>query len=73
MKKTKVCPKCNSSQVVRFDGFRGGYGAGNYLVTSAFSAVNVNRYVCCNCGYTEEWIDIEDLEEVINSKKAIKE
>lgn len=26
-----------------------------------FTYALVNRYVCCNCGYSEEWIDREDL------------
>ena len=73
MKNTKICPKCNSNNIFRFDGYHGAYGSGNNLVTSMFSAVNVNRYVCCHCGYTEEWIDIEDLEKVATSKKALKE
>ena len=28
---------------------------------TVFSAVLVNRYVCCDCGYSEEWIDKEDI------------
>lgn len=36
------------------------------------SAVNVNRYICCDCGFTEEWIDKADLDAVKNSKKAKK-
>ena len=28
---------------------------------SNFSAVLVHRYVCCACGYSEEWIDKEDI------------
>lgn len=73
MKKSKICPKCNSTQVLRFDGYHGAYGSGNNLMVGAtvFSAVNVNRYICCSCGYTEEWIDTEDLEKVLNSKKAV--
>jgi hypothetical protein len=35
-----------------------------------FSGVNVNRYICCCCGYTEEWIDVEDLGKIVTSKKA---
>ncbi len=73
MKHTKICPKCNSADILRFDGYQGAYGSGNNLVTSMFSAVNVNRYVCCRCGYTEEWIDRQDLEKVINSKKAVRD
>ena len=72
MKNTKTCPKCSSSDIVRIDGYAGPYGAGNNIMTkrTILSAVNVNRYICCNCGYTEEWIDKEDIEKVKNSKKA---
>ena len=72
MKKTKICPKCESSDVVRFDGYVGPYGSGNNQQTgkTIFSSVPVNRYVCARCGYTEEWIDKEDLERIVNSKKA---
>lgn len=72
MKNTKKCPKCSSADIVRIDGYAGAYGSGNNVMVGAsiFSAVNVNRYVCCNCGFTEEWIDNEDIEKVKNSKKA---
>ena len=72
MKNKKICPKCQSREILRFDGFVGGYGSGNHLITGAtvFSAVEVNRYVCCGCGFTEEWIDEEALAKVRASKKA---
>ena len=72
MKNTKKCPKCSSEDIVRIDGYAGAYGSGNNVMVGAsiFSAVNVNRYVCCNCGFTEEWIDKEDIEKVKNSKQA---
>ncbi len=72
MKSTGICPKCKSESIVRFDGYAGPYGSGNNLMVgkSIFSAVNVNRYVCCDCGYTEEWIDTEDIQKIIDSKKA---
>ena len=73
MKDTKMCPKCKAMHIVRIDGYRGAYGSGNYVDTSFFSAVNVNRYICCNCGFTEEWIDKEDIDKVANSKKAKRE
>ena len=74
MKNTKICPKCGSTDIVRFDGYTGAYGSGNNLMTgnTVFSTVNVNRYVCCTCGFTEEWIDRKDMEKVKNSKKAKK-
>ncbi len=72
MKNTRICPKCSSPDIVRFDGYTGAYGSGNNMMTgnTIFSTVNVNRYICCECGYTEEWIDKEDIEKVKNSKKA---
>lgn len=72
MKSKKICPKCHSSNIVRIDGYSGAYGAGNNVQVgiSIFSAVNVNRYICCNCGFTEEWIDKEDIPKIANSKKA---
>ena len=72
MKNTKLCPKCQSNNIVRFDGYTGSYGAGNNVMVGAtiFSAINVNRYVGCTCGYTEEWIDREDIPAILNSKKA---
>lgn len=75
MKNTKYCPKCRSVDIVRIDGHAGAYGSGNNIMLGAtiFSAVKVNRYVCCQCGYSEEWIDREDIDKVKNSKKARKE
>ena len=40
MKNSRICPKCNSNNIVRID------------------------------GYTEEWIDKEDIGKIVNSKKA---
>lgn len=63
MKQSHQCPKCRSTDILRIDGEARAYGAGNNIMVGAtiFSAVLVNRYVCCSCGYTEEWIDSEDL------------
>ena len=72
MKNTKKCPKCGGEDIVRFDGYVGSYGSGNNQILGAtiFSAVEVNRYVCLKCGFTEEWIDTEELEKVARSKKG---
>ncbi len=72
MKNTKRCPKCQCADIVRFDGTVGAYGTGNNVMVgnTIFSAVNVNRYVCCNCGFTEEWIDKDDIQKITTSKKA---
>lgn len=26
-----------------------------------YTHILVHRYVCCSCGYSEEWIDKEDI------------
>ncbi|MBE6675555.1 MAG: hypothetical protein IJF08_07915 [Clostridia bacterium] len=72
MKNTNTCPKCGKHNIVRFDGYTGAYGSGNNVMTGAtvFSGVNVNRYICCDCGFTEEWIDTCDLDKIEKSKKA---
>ena len=72
MKNSRLCPKCGSADIVRFDGYTGAYGSGNNVMVGStiFSGVNVNRYVCCSCGFTEEWINREDIERVRSSKKA---
>ena len=74
MKNIKLCPKCNSGNIVRIDGYTGAYGSGTNVMVgkSVFSGVDVNRYICCECGFTEEWIDKEDISKIENSKKAIR-
>ena len=56
MKNRKICPKCNSTAIIKVPGKAGAYGVGNNIQTgwSNFSAVLVHRYVCCACGYSEE-------------------
>ena len=68
MKNNNRCPKCNSDDIIRVNGSARGYGAGNNIMVGAtiFSAVKVNRYICCNCGFCEEWIDNEDITKIKN-------
>ncbi|MCF0115302.1 MAG: hypothetical protein HUJ56_08115 [Erysipelotrichaceae bacterium] len=70
MKSTGVCPKCNSRNIMRIEGSARGYGAGNNVMVGVtiFSAVKVNRYLCCDCGFSEEWIDKEDIDKILESK-----
>lgn len=63
MKKSSRCPKCGGTDILRIEGKAGAYGSGNNIITgfTIFSAVLVHRYVCSECGYSEEWIDREDI------------
>ncbi|MBQ6896551.1 MAG: hypothetical protein IJN69_05015 [Oscillospiraceae bacterium] len=72
MKNTKTCPKCGSNDIIRFDGSSGDYGNNILTGLTALSCIPVNRYICCSCGFTEEWIDKEAIDELKNSRKAKK-
>ncbi len=56
MKNKRICPKCNSGDILVVPGTAEAYGVGNNIRVGAtiFSSVLVARYVCCACGYSEE-------------------
>lgn len=66
MKTTNICPKCGGSDIIKIDGTVRAYGGGNNIQVgmSIFSAIPVDRYLCCTCGYSEEWIDRDALPKV---------
>lgn len=67
MKNTGTCPKCHSGDILRIEGNAGAYGSGNNILIGAsiFGAVKVTRYLCGQCGFSEEWIDRkEDIEKL---------
>lgn len=63
MKQSRICPKCEGTDILLIPGKAGAYGVGNNIPLGAFvfSYVKVNRYLCCNCGYSEEWVDRADI------------
>ena len=63
MKNKHLCPKCGSHEIILVPGKSDLYGIGNNIQVgmSIFSAVLVDRFVCCSCGYSEEWINKEDI------------
>lgn len=72
MKNTGVCPKCGSSDVFLVEGYAGAYNSGNNIQAglTIFSAIPVDRYVCARCGFSEEWIRTEDIQNARNSRHA---
>ena len=70
MKNTKKCPKCQSSDIVKIKGECGPYGRGNNIAISGRTPVLVNRYLCCSCGFSEEWINQEDIIRLARDKKS---
>jgi len=72
VKDTGVCSKCNSDSVLRIPGKHTGYGAGNIIVIglTAINAAKVTRFVCEQCGYSEEWIESKrDIQRLIAKYK----
>lgn len=60
MKNSKRCPKCNLENIVRVPDNPSRHASGNNIYTSAVTLVGkipVIRYVCCDCGYVENWIE----------------
>ena len=66
MKNTKKCPKCGSSEIIKIPGKAGAYGSGNNIPIGAsiLFAVPVDRYLCTECGYSEEWVDLDNIDKV---------
>lgn len=59
MKHSGVCPKCGAQDVVRVPD-NGRYASGNNIYTTRatlFGKIPVIRYVCCQCGYVENWVE----------------
>ena len=53
MKKSKICPKCNGTDILRVEGKAGDYGSCNNIMTGMkiFYELLVHRYVCFKCFY----------------------
>lgn len=68
MKNSKICPKCGSTNIVRVPDNQNRHASGNniYLTTlTLMGKVPVIRYVCCDCGYVENWVETrEELEKI---------
>ena len=66
MKNTKKCPKCLSQSIIRIGGSEKTSSGNNFPIRlTAFKAVQVTRYLCGNCDFSEEWIDNkEDISKI---------
>ncbi len=57
MKHTQLCPKCDSSDILRIKGGSTWTGYQNFIIGSVTKMVLVTRYLCANCGFSEEWVE----------------
>ena len=68
MMQTAKCPKCGSGDIVRVPDNPARHASGNNIYTSTFTLmgkVPVIRYVCCQCGYVENWVETPQQREEI--------
>lgn len=71
MKNTRICPKCHSSDIVRVPDNPRRYSSGNNIYLSTLTLarkIPVIRYVCCECGYLENWVEIQAEREAIRNR-----
>ena len=66
MKNSGICPKCGSGDILKVLSYTNRFGGGDVILTDNtlpvwLCGVEVPRYVCCACGYSEEWIDPKNL------------
>ena len=66
MKNTRICIKCNSEKVVRISNAE--WSGGNKIIISSMRRVPVTRFLCTECGYSEEWVESEKNLELIKEK-----
>ncbi len=64
MKNSGVCPKCNSDDLSRIGG-GSRIGRGVAMGACLFGFMDpLTRFVCNECGYSEEWFSGETLKKI---------
>ena len=60
MKNGSVCPKCGSRKIIRIPDNPRRHASGNNIYTTRatlLGKIPVIRYICCDCGYVENWVE----------------
>jgi ribosomal protein S27AE len=70
VKSSWACPKCNSRDLIRVPGRKGGRG-GVEVTAFALGNLQPSRYICGKCGFVEEYVDVPAHLERIRNKYAI--
>ncbi len=66
MKNTGICPKCQSHHIVEESRKTSSYYNNWVTVKQNWAKfISLVRYICVDCGFTEEWVkEIEDLDKI---------
>ncbi|MBK7130360.1 MAG: hypothetical protein IPM74_10555 [Crocinitomicaceae bacterium] len=59
MKSTKTCPKCQSTEIFTNMGITK-RGERSVIPVTGWSRIHVDVFVCTQCGYFEEYLDMKD-------------
>lgn len=59
MKHTGICPKCGGTEILLVKGY-----IGNNIIPAGWTGAKVDRFLCCGCGYSEEWISQKDIAKI---------
>ena len=62
MKTSGRCPKCSSDDLICVPGPSPGLAGRDHRSEGLVNMAFVARYVCGGCGYSEEWVDLKDLQ-----------
>ena len=78
MKFGNQCPKCQSKDVVELKGSR--YNTQNFVYLNSWGTkyLILDRYLCTRCGFTEEYVDVDDKlekerDELLAKKKVTRD
>lgn len=68
MKISNKCPKCGSSEIIIAPGKKSPAESGRFIMTglTTLSGVLFDRYVCSDCGYSEEYFDRDNTQKLID-------
>ena len=72
MKNSLTCPKCQSNEILRIPGKQqmSAYDVAQSIRVGGIikSVASVERFVCGNCGFIEDWVESPEALEKIRSK-----
>ena len=70
MKQSRTCPKCGSKEVIQFmEATQNGKDNGNHIYCGFYNHARIWRYVCCDCGYSEQYVDIPEIKKIRPNRK----
>ena len=65
MKQSQTCPKCGSREVIRImEATPHINDNGNHIYCGIFNQASIWRYICCDCGYTEQYVNKLDIKKI---------